>query len=120
MNVSALHGVETLIDDTNGEPIMVKENAAEVCEAEPELLTSSITSANGLLMLNENAFVEFWGRVRKMQEGGEGGMKVEVDDEDLAGEGHGDDEREQADLKTLAKSVDVQEIERVLKVSLHI
>lgn len=55
MNVSALHGVETLIDDTNGEPIMVKENAVEVCEAEPELLTSSITSANGLLMLNENA-----------------------------------------------------------------
>ncbi|KAF7791216.1 hypothetical protein EIP86_002230 [Pleurotus ostreatoroseus] len=55
VNVSALHGVETLIDDTNGEPIMVTENAVEVCEAEPELLTSSITSANGLLMLNENA-----------------------------------------------------------------
>ena len=67
-------------------------------------------------MLNENAFVEFWGRVRKMHENGEGGMKVEVDDEDLVGEEQGDDDREKADLKTLAKSVDVQEIERVLKV----
>lgn len=70
-------------------------------------------------MLYENAFVEFWGRVRKMQESGDGGMKVEVNDEDLAGEERGDDDREQADLKTLARSVDVQEIERVLKVILH-
>lgn len=67
-------------------------------------------------MLNENAFVEFWGRVRKMQESGEGGMKVEVGADDLAGEEDGDDDREKLDLKALAKSIDVQEIERVLKV----
>ncbi|EJD07772.1 uncharacterized protein FOMMEDRAFT_16371 [Fomitiporia mediterranea MF3/22] len=63
-------------------------------------------------MLNENAFIEFWGRVRKMREEGEGGIKVEIGAEDLAGE---EDESGKIDLKTLAKSVDVQEIERVLK-----
>lgn len=63
-------------------------------------------------MLNENAFVEFWGRVRKMREEGEGGIKVEIGAEDLAGE---EDESGKIDLKTLAKRVDVQEIERVLK-----
>ncbi|KAH8111363.1 hypothetical protein DFH11DRAFT_1690413 [Phellopilus nigrolimitatus] len=64
-------------------------------------------------MLDENAFVEFWGRVRKMKEEGEGGMKVDVGAEDLAGEeGDGEDK---IDLKALAKSVDVREIERVLK-----
>jgi len=65
-------------------------------------------------MLDENAFVEFWGRVRKMKEGTDGGMKVDVGAEDLAGEeDNGDGEK--ADLKTLAKSIDVKEIERVLK-----
>ena len=41
-------------------------------------------------MLDENAFVDFWGRLKKMKEGGEGEMKVEVGAEDLAGEGEGD------------------------------
>lgn len=69
-------------------------------------------------MLDENAFVEFWGRLKKMQERGEGGMKVEVGAEDLAGEEANEEDRENIDLKTLAKGVDVQEIERVLKVCL--
>ncbi|KAI5120418.1 hypothetical protein M0805_006919 [Coniferiporia weirii] len=66
-------------------------------------------------MLDENAFVEFWGRMRKMKEGGEGGMKVDVGAEDLAGEGEGDEESGKIDLKALARSIDVREIERVLK-----
>lgn len=68
-------------------------------------------------MLDENAFVEFWGRVRKMSEEKEGGMKVEVGAEDLAGEEEEEGENGKIDLKALAKSVDVREIERVLKVS---
>ena len=64
-------------------------------------------------MLNENSFVEFWGRVRKMREETNGTIKVEIGAEDLPGE---DDASGRVDLKTLAKSVDVQEIERVLKV----
>ena len=64
-------------------------------------------------MLNENSFIDFWGRIRKMREKGRDGMKVEIDDEDLIGE-NGDEDK--VDLKALAQSVDVQEIERVLKV----
>lgn len=67
-------------------------------------------------MLQENAFVEFWGRIRKIKEGAEGGMKVDVGSEDLAGEGD-NEEGEKADLKSLARNIDVKEIERVLKVS---
>ncbi|KAL5521253.1 hypothetical protein ACEPAG_9176 [Sanghuangporus baumii] len=63
-------------------------------------------------MLNENSFVEFWGRVRKMREEAEGSMKFEIGAEDLPGE---EDETGKVDLKALAKSVDVREIERVLK-----
>lgn len=66
-------------------------------------------------MLGENAFVEFWGRIRKMKEGVDGGMKVNVGAEDLAGEEDNED-REKVDLKALAKSIDVKEIERVLRV----
>lgn len=67
-------------------------------------------------MLHENAFVEFWGRLRNIKEASEGGMKVEVGAEDLAGEEAAGEESGKVDLKALAKSVDVQEIERVLKV----
>ena len=68
-------------------------------------------------MLHENAFVEFWGRIRKIKEGAEGGngMKVNVGSEDLAGE-EDNEEGEKADLKSLARNIDVKEIERVLKV----
>lgn len=65
-------------------------------------------------MLDENSFVEFWGRIRKMGVTNNGDMQVEIDDEDLEGENGGD--RGKIDLKALAKSVNVQEIERVLKV----
>lgn len=71
-----------------------------------------------LEMLGENAFVEFWGRLRKMQEEGDRkgaqGMNVEVAADDLAGE---EGDAEKVDLKTLAKNIDVREIERVLKVN---
>ena len=66
-------------------------------------------------MLGENAFVEFWGRIRKMKEEAEGGMKVDVGAEDLAGEEDNED-GEKVDLKALARNIDVKEIERVLKV----
>lgn len=69
-------------------------------------------------MLNENSFVEFWGRMRKIQEEEKGseGMNVEVGAEDLAGEEDAGEDVQRADLKALAKSIDVREIERVLKV----
>lgn len=64
-------------------------------------------------MLGENAFVEFWGRVQKIGgEGTKGGVKADEADDPEEGEGGGGT----ADLKALAKGIDVQEIERVLKV----
>ncbi|KAJ7228675.1 Hsp90 protein-domain-containing protein [Mycena pura] len=64
-------------------------------------------------MLAENSFVEFWGKLRKIGgEGVEGGVKA--DDEGKAedeGEGGGG----KVDMKALAKTVDVAEIEKVLK-----
>lgn len=63
-------------------------------------------------MLAENSFVEFWGRLGKIGgEGVDGGVKAdEADGEE--GEGGGG----KVDMKALAKSVDVHEIETVLKV----
>ena len=60
-------------------------------------------------MLHENAFVEFWGRIRKIKEGAEGGngMKVNVGSEDLAGE-EDNEEGEKADLKSLARNMDAR------------
>ena len=64
-------------------------------------------------MLGENAFIEFWGRVQKIGgEGVDGGVKADDGDDSDEGEGGGG----RADLKELAKSIDVREIERVLKV----
>ena len=82
-------------------------------------------------MLKENSFVEFWGRFGKMAKRGDldepesledskdattGSLgDVKFDDEGLEedeGEGGGG----RADLKALAKSIDIREIERVLKV----
>lgn len=63
-------------------------------------------------MLSENAFVEFWGRLKKM--GGEGA------DGGVAAEDLGEDEGEcfggKVDMKALAKNVDLEEIIKVLKV----
>ena len=60
-------------------------------------------------MLNENSFVEFWGRLGKI-----GGKGV---DESIKYDDIGDDaEEEQVDMKALAKSVDLKEMIKVLKV----
>ncbi len=60
-------------------------------------------------MLTENSFVEFWGRLGKI-----GGKGV---DETIKYDDIGDDvEEEQVDMKALAKSVDLKEIIKVLKV----
>lgn len=65
-------------------------------------------------MLAENAFVEFWGRLGKIGgEGVEGGVKM--DDDDLP-EDEGEAGGGRVDMKALAKSVDVGEMEKVLKV----
>jgi hypothetical protein len=64
-------------------------------------------------MLHENAFVEFWGRLSKLEgEGVDGGVKRDDDDDEDEGEGGGGN----VDMKKLAKSVDMTEMERVLKV----
>lgn len=66
-------------------------------------------------MLSENAFVEFWGRLGKIGgEGVNGGVKAEDDGDEEEGEGGGG----RADMKQLAKSIDLREMEKVLKVSL--
>jgi heat shock protein beta len=64
-------------------------------------------------MLGENAFVEFWGRLGKIGgEGVNGGVKADEFEEEDEGEGNGG----KADMKALAKSIDLREMEKVLKV----
>ena len=66
-------------------------------------------------MLSENSFVEFWGRLSKMSgDGVEGSVKIENED---IGEGEGDSGASKVDMKSLAKNIDIQEMEKVLKVS---
>lgn len=64
-------------------------------------------------MLGENAFVEFWGRMNKAGEAGTDIPGVE-EEEEAEGEGSGG----KADLKKLAKSIDIGEVAVVLKVYL--
>ena len=66
-------------------------------------------------MLNESSFVEFWGRLGKIGgEGVDGGVKADdADGED--GEGGGG----KVDMKALAKNINVEEVEKVLKVCLE-
>lgn len=59
-------------------------------------------------MLNENAFVEFWGRLGKI-----GGKGV---DESIKADDIGEDTEELVDMKNLAKTVDLKEMVKVLKV----
>ena len=67
-------------------------------------------------MLHENSFVEFWGRLRKIGgDGAEGGVKRDGDSDEDEGEGGGGN----VDMKKLAKSVDITEMEKVLKVRVH-
>ena len=63
-------------------------------------------------MMSENAFVDFWGRLGKI--GGQtvsDGLKLDGEDIGEAGE-----EEEKVDMKALAKTVDLKEMEKVLKV----
>lgn len=60
-------------------------------------------------MLNENSFVEFWGRLGKI-----GGKGI---DESIKGDDIGEDSEEGVvDMKALAKTVDLNEVVKVLKV----
>lgn len=63
-------------------------------------------------MMSENSFVEFWGRLGKI--GGESvNSGLRMDGEDIGEGGDGD---EKVDMKALAKTVDIKEMEKVLKV----
>ncbi|KAG7096976.1 hypothetical protein E1B28_004372 [Marasmius oreades] len=63
-------------------------------------------------MMKENSFVSFWGKLGKIGgEGVDGGVKRDEDGEHDEGEGGGG----KIDMKALAKSIDVGEIEKVLK-----
>ncbi|KAJ7700068.1 Hsp90 protein-domain-containing protein [Mycena rosella] len=63
-------------------------------------------------MLAENSFVEFWGKLKKIGgEGVDGGVKADELENEDEGEGGGG----KVDMKVLAKSVDVGEVEKVLK-----
>lgn len=63
-------------------------------------------------MLHENSFVEFWGRLGKIGgEGVGGGVKRDDGVDEDEGEGGGGN----VDMKKLAKSVDITEMEKVLK-----
>jgi hypothetical protein len=64
-------------------------------------------------MLLENSFIEFWGRLSKLGgEGVDGGVKRDDDGDEDEGEGGGGN----VDMKRLAKTVDITEMEKVLKV----
>lgn len=66
-------------------------------------------------MMTENSFIEFWGRLGKLGgEGVDGGVKADDTGED-EGEGGGG----RVDMKALAKSVDVSDMQKVLKASLE-
>ena len=68
-------------------------------------------------MLSENAFVEFWGRLGKLEgEGVEGCVSGGIATDDL-GEEEGVGGIQRVDMKALAKNVDLKEMERVLKAS---
>lgn len=59
-------------------------------------------------MLGDNAFVEFWGRLGKI-----GGKGV---DQGIKADDIGEDAEELVDMKALAKTVDLKEMVKVLKV----
>ena len=63
-------------------------------------------------MLDENAFVEFWGRLGKI-----GGKGV---DETIKADDIGEDSEEAVDMKALAKTVDLNEMVKVLKVRISL
>ena len=65
------------------------------------------------IMLGENSFVEFWGRMRKKTVDEE----ARAVREDERGEGEGMGDGGAADLTVLAKQIDLEEIKSVLRVS---
>jgi transcription elongation regulator 1 len=74
-------------------------------------------------LLEENSFVEFWGKVGKLEDANENDNRLVVPGEEDLGMSGGpagvtsDDSAEgKTDLKILAKSITEKEIERVLKV----
>jgi len=87
---------------------------ADQVEAEFEKWQRERTNAARIAfdeMMSENAFVEFWGRLGKI--GGQGiGDSLKLDGEDI---GEAGDEEEKVDMKALAKTVDIKEMEKVLK-----
>ncbi|KAI0322431.1 hypothetical protein OF83DRAFT_1093237, partial [Amylostereum chailletii] len=63
-------------------------------------------------MLRENSFVEFWGKLGKIGgEGVDGGVKRD----DTIGEDDGEAGGGNVDMKVLAQSVDLRDMEKVLK-----
>jgi len=78
-------------------------------------------------LLGENNFLEFWGKVRKSAITNQiiarnvapndqldtKGMEVKIENDDLIGEE--DEEASAVDMRQMAKTVDVSEVERVLK-----
>jgi transcription elongation regulator 1 len=65
-------------------------------------------------MMSENSFVEFWGRLGKI-DGESINNGLQIDGDDI---GEGGDAGEKVDMKALAKTVDMREMEKVLKVCL--
>ncbi|KAF7352824.1 HSP90-domain-containing protein [Mycena venus] len=75
-----------------------------------ERITTSRTAFDE--MLAENSFVEFWGKLKKIGgEGVDGGVKADEAENEDEGEGGGG----KVDMKVLAKGVDVEEVEKVLR-----
>ena len=64
-------------------------------------------------MLSENAFVEFWGRLGKI--GGKG-VDEGIRGDDIGEDDGPDEEGQMVDMKQLAKTVDLKEMVKVLKV----
>jgi hypothetical protein len=67
-------------------------------------------------MMGENSFVEFWGRLSKMKEVTLG-QGLQITSEDI---GEEDEEGNKIDMKALAKTVDIGEMVKVLKVSCEV
>lgn len=76
-------------------------------------------------MMNENAFVQFWGGMRKAEGEGEEERRLRKGGGGLGGNEESDSEEEEGeegggkgDLMGMARKIDLREIEAVLKVSL--
>lgn len=104
--------LETILSSASVTRLALK---PEQVEAEFEKWQRERTNAARIAfdeMMSENSFVEFWGRLGKI--GGQGvGDSLKLDGEDI---GEAGEEEEKVDMKALAKTVDIKEMEKVLKV----